>query len=189
MNARRTFAVALGALLLGTAACGTHSTDAAPSAQQVAISTAISAQRGCSSDCGLANEPTNTRVAASVETPTTTAAPTTTVACTDTAPWPSDAVSVELAQRCDYRVTGQACVEDALCAVQQIRDTHDYRPLSATELGFVHDLLRTYLDASQACILGVAELEITSVRAGDLSWQGASDDAGDALEHPVPTCE
>lgn len=113
-------ALALSLAGLGTlgAAGAVNATHQQP-APAVAISTAATAQRGCSSDCGLADEPTDSGL----------------VACgwaVDDLPdagWPQvgeSTVSDALAKACDFRVTGERCEEDEICAVQQIRESRAF---------------------------------------------------------------
>jgi hypothetical protein len=153
----------------------------------------VTAQRTAAEDnVGIGTAVVMTRSTAATDTTySTVVAPTGFVVACDTAAsegtnWAE--VSVDLAERCDYRVTGAACQEDELCAVQQVRDTGDFSHLSATELSFIHGLTSTYVDTATWCVLGVAEVEIAEVRAGHTDWQGASDDAGDALLDPTPSC-
>jgi hypothetical protein len=109
MNTRHTLTALLGATLLTFTSIGVAQHRSAHEGPSVAISTAVSVQRGCTTDCGLADEPTNAGI----------------VACG----WAMDdlaesvVVTDQLVSDCDYRVTGEACEEGELCALEQIRET------------------------------------------------------------------
>lgn len=117
MHARRTIALLTASLLVGTAACGTHTSDSSStSTTQVAISSAISVSR--TTEPAHLIEPEVVGCSTPVDD-------------FPDAGWPAEgpsAISDALARACDYRVTGQPCEEDELCAVQQVRETGDYNP-------------------------------------------------------------
>lgn len=107
---RTASALIASALLLG-ASIGLAQHTSSATEPSVAISTAITAQR-CSTDCGKADEPS------------TVDGSTVVIGCD----WSNDEMadqwlSDQLVQRCDYRVTGEPCQEDELCALEQIRET------------------------------------------------------------------
>jgi hypothetical protein len=107
-------AISLGALL---GACGTEydaGSNAGP-ASAVSVPTEQSSltQHACSTDCGSADEPVEGFGV---------------VQCG----WAMDdlpehmVVSSSLVSACDFRLTGEACEEDELCAVAVVRDTGDF---------------------------------------------------------------
>lgn len=110
-------AISLSALL---GACGTEygagprATDSAPVSVPTEAST--TAHHGCSLDCGTADE----------------YVPGVGLVRCD---WPIDSgelvpdaalASTSLVSACDFRLTGEACEEDELCAVAVVRDTGNF---------------------------------------------------------------
>jgi hypothetical protein len=137
VKARRTFVGLVAAVCVAGATLGVTAHEQDSGAQQVGTSSTVVERsatsvgiEGCSTDCGLADEPTATRTAAVIIPPVTSVpqgltpcdTPVDDLADADGQSWLSD----QLVARCDYRVTGAACLEDEVCAVREIRDTGNF---------------------------------------------------------------